>query len=240
MGPGSIAEQLRIAQDLSNTGTWTLDMASNSMIWSDQIFDILGLPQARTKPSLQEYTALIHPDDAALFDRYLRKTVESPSLPSLEYKIIRPDGRTRTLTTLATVERNSADIGVRLVGAVQDITDFCDAKDTAHGARKMLINMLEISPEAIILTDVASRILSFSAGAQAVFGYTEKEICGQTVEALMPDRFRARHHHHVNAFSFGVRPSLKMHERSEIIGRRKMATNFPPKPRSQSSKRPMA
>ena len=53
--------------------------------------------------------------------------------------------------------------------------------------------MLKISPEAIVVADSQARSILFSAGAEAMFGYSAEEALGRSVEDLMPARFRERH-----------------------------------------------
>jgi len=56
--------------------------------------------------------------------------------------------------------------------------------------REALLGIFRISTEAIIVTDGETRILMFSAGAEAIFGYAEPEVLGLPVDILMPERFR--------------------------------------------------
>jgi PAS domain S-box-containing protein len=92
---------------------------------------------------------------------------------------------------------------------------------------EILLGVFKISSEAIIVTDQATRILMFSAGAQAIFGYSAKEIVGQPVERLIPTRFRAEHKQHVDQFSRAPTDSKVMRERGQLLARRKGGEEFP-------------
>ena len=91
---------------------------------------------------------------------------------------------------------------------------------------EVLKGVFAITSEAVIVTDVAARILMFSAGAEAIFGYSSEEIVGQSVERLIPGRFRGLHAGHVAGFAAGAVTSKSMSERGQIFGLRKSGEEF--------------
>ncbi|WP_246450351.1 PAS domain-containing sensor histidine kinase [Sphingomonas rhizophila] len=54
-------------------------------------------------------------------------------------------------------------------------------------------SILETAPDAIIVIDVKGYMLSFSASAERMFGYSEAEVVGENVSMLMPSPDRERH-----------------------------------------------
>lgn len=91
---------------------------------------------------------------------------------------------------------------------------------------EVLRGVFAISSEAIVVTDEHRRILMFSVGAEAIFGYRSDEVIGQPVERLMPERFRATHAGHVAQFAAEPRQSMPMRERGQVVGRRKTGEEF--------------
>jgi PAS domain S-box-containing protein len=91
----------------------------------------------------------------------------------------------------------------------------------------ILTGILKISSEAIVVTDHTTRILMFSAGAEAIFGYRADEIVGQPITRLIPPRFRALHEQHVDAFAEGPAETKVMRERGAIFALRKDGEAFP-------------
>lgn len=53
--------------------------------------------------------------------------------------------------------------------------------------------ILDTVPDAMIVTDERGRILSFSIGAEKMFGFRERDLVGENVSALMPSPDRERH-----------------------------------------------
>ncbi|MBF0288939.1 MAG: PAS domain S-box protein [SAR324 cluster bacterium] len=56
-------------------------------------------------------------------------------------------------------------------------------------------SIVQTAAEGIILIDGDGSIISWNQGAAKTFGYTEKEIIGQSVEKLIPERYRGGHTH---------------------------------------------
>jgi PAS domain S-box-containing protein len=53
--------------------------------------------------------------------------------------------------------------------------------------------LVEGSPDAIILGDAGGRIQLWNAGAEMIFGYTAAEAVGQSMDLIIPERLRGRH-----------------------------------------------
>jgi PAS domain S-box-containing protein len=53
--------------------------------------------------------------------------------------------------------------------------------------------IVEGSPDAVILGDAGGIIRLWNAGAEAVFGYTSAEAIGQSMDIIIPERLRGRH-----------------------------------------------
>ncbi|HEV7921074.1 MAG TPA: PAS domain S-box protein [Thermoanaerobaculia bacterium] len=113
--------QLAEAQEIANLGSWELDLRTGARMWSDQIFRMHGIEKG--PPEIEKTMSLIHPDDReeieAIFDHARRNGVPA----EVEYRIIRPDGRIRTLQERGRVVHDEQGRPVKIVGYVQDVTE---------------------------------------------------------------------------------------------------------------------
>src|SRR5216110_685384 len=91
----------------------------------------------------------------------------------------------------------------------------------------ILAEIVEIASDAVICMDAFQRITFFNKGAETIFGYTSKEIIGQRIETLIPERYRAAHPRHVAEFGRSKVKARRMGERREIAGLRKSGEEFP-------------
>jgi two-component system sensor kinase FixL len=69
-----------------------------------------------------------------------------------------------------------------------------------------LRSILATVPDAMVVIDEAGLILSFSAAAETMFGYSESDVVGQNVKMLMPSPDRERHDQYlINYLTTGKR-----------------------------------
>lgn len=67
------------------------------------------------------------------------------------------------------------------------------AASVIRGREEHLRSILATVPDAMVLIDEMGLILSFSAAAEKMFGYAEREVVGENVSMLMPSPDRERH-----------------------------------------------
>ncbi|GJL73657.1 MAG: hypothetical protein NMNS01_28560 [Nitrosomonas sp.] len=60
--------------------------------------------------------------------------------------------------------------------------------------------LFDAAADAMLLVDDTGHIVLANPTAQLLFGYSEDELCGLTVELLMPARYRKQHLHHRELF----------------------------------------
>ena len=87
--------------------------------------------------------------------------------------------------------------------------------------------ILAIAADAIITIDESHRITHFNQGAEEIFGYSAREAIGQPLSLLLPERFRAAHDAHVNAFGESSENARRMGHRRPVSGRRRDGSEFP-------------
>jgi PAS domain S-box-containing protein len=85
---------------------------------------------------------------------------------------------------------------------------------------------LDAAPDAMIILDAAGIIQFTNRQVSAVFGYEHDEIIGQSIETLLPERFRARHIVHREHYVSSIR-TRPMGAGLALFGRRKDGSEFP-------------
>jgi PAS domain S-box-containing protein len=86
--------------------------------------------------------------------------------------------------------------------------------------------LLEVAADAYILVNASGRIVLVNVQAQQLFGYEPRELLGQPIELLVPERYRGRHPGHRAAFADNphTRP---MGAEFDLWARRKDGSEFP-------------
>ncbi len=86
--------------------------------------------------------------------------------------------------------------------------------------------LLEAAPDAVVIVDETGDIVLVNEQTEKTFGYTRKELLGQPVEILVPERFRTQHLTHRGTYAQCPR-TRTMGASVELYGRRRDGSEFP-------------
>ncbi|MEM8908852.1 MAG: response regulator, partial [Bacteroidota bacterium] len=111
------------AQEMAHFGNWEMDIVSNEMKWTDEIYRIFGFNPNSISPSLSDYFNYTHHEDRPLVEDFFEKAAKDGQLHNLEHRIV-IDGRSiRYVAIQAKVYYDDISDKILLVGALQDITE---------------------------------------------------------------------------------------------------------------------
>ncbi len=100
------------------------------------------------------------------------------------------------------------------------------AEQRLHQSEERLRLVVESTPNAMVMTDADGRIVLVNAQAEKLFGYHRQEMLGQSVEMLVPPRFRGRHPEYRRGFMSEPR-ARPMGAGRDLYGLRKDGTEVP-------------
>ena len=86
--------------------------------------------------------------------------------------------------------------------------------------------LVDLAPDSILVTDPHGLITDINARTEQMFGYKREELLGQTVDVLVPQRFRGTHPAHRLSYSHNPR-SRPMGAGLQLFGQRKDGSEFP-------------
>lgn len=98
--------------------------------------------------------------------------------------------------------------------------------DVLHDGRALSESLFEFAPDAIVVIDRTGNIRRANAQVEAMFGYRRNDLLGQSVEVLLPQRFRDRHVQHRVGY-FGESRMRPMGAGLELFARRRDGSEFP-------------
>jgi PAS domain S-box-containing protein len=93
-------------------------------------------------------------------------------------------------------------------------------------AEKKLKALIESTPDALVIVDSVGSIVIVNKQTEKIFGYHRSEIIGKKVEVLIPERFKTKHPHYREGYSYNPQ-ARAMGTGIELFARKKDGTEFP-------------
>jgi len=97
-------EQRLLALNAAQMGTWLWDLESQSIHWDDQGRRLFGQPEGSTGASIEDFLALLHPDDRKPTREAIEDAVEKRSDYDMIHRIVWPDSSVHWLRCKGKVE----------------------------------------------------------------------------------------------------------------------------------------
>jgi two-component system sensor kinase FixL len=109
---------------------------------------------------------------------------------------------------------------------VRDVTEQRAGERQATASANHLRSILSTVPDAMVVINEWGEILSFSAAAERLFGYSEAEVKGTNIKRLMPSPDRERHDGYLQRYLTTGEKRIIGTGRT-VIGQRRDGTTFP-------------
>jgi len=130
--------QLAEAQQLAQLGSWSRELATNVVTWSDEIFRIFGMEPHKVSTTYQAFLEQVHPDDRTTVRAVIEDAFKYYRPFSCEYRITRLDGAVRIIHERGSVVADDAGKPIRVFGTAQDITERKHAEEELRTSRERL------------------------------------------------------------------------------------------------------
>ncbi len=143
----------------------------------------LGYSQAELLA--RPFVELVHPDDREATVREIQRLATGHPTIHFENRYRCRDGGWRWLLWTAAPQIEDGLI----FAAAHDVTDIRQTENR-------FLQLLECTPDAIVVTDGDGAILLVNAMTERIFGYPRRQLLGREVEVLVPERLRDAHRGH--------------------------------------------
>jgi PAS domain S-box-containing protein len=117
--------RLSKAQEIAHLGSWELNILTNRLIWSDEVYRIFGLKPQEFPPTYETFLEAVHPEDRVAVDTAFTTALKTgKERYELVHRVVcKSTGEIRYVHEKCDNFRDASGQLVRSVGMVQDITE---------------------------------------------------------------------------------------------------------------------
>jgi two-component system, cell cycle sensor histidine kinase and response regulator CckA len=177
--------RLKQAERLAKLGTWSWDLATGAITWSEESYRIRGLHPSQPPPRYEAQAQFYTPESWSLLDRAVKRALATGESYDLELELVPTGGPVVWVHARGAAVRDNSGKVIRLQGTVQDITEQKKVADALRKSEEKFSKIFRASPiaESILAWD-DSRILDVNEAFERVTGYRRDEAIGRTTADL--------------------------------------------------------
>jgi PAS domain S-box-containing protein len=171
--PARLTEaHLAEAQRLAAIGSCEIDIRTRKIVCSPEMLRILGWEDNRA-PDVDRLRASIHPDDRSTVETWLAEAHNARQAPAeCSFRILRG----HAVRTVLGRARIAVSDGLKIVGSVQDITEYAMALRASEENALLRRGMFENATWGIFQTTADGHYLSVNAALARIYGYDSPQM----------------------------------------------------------------
>ncbi|RST87229.1 PAS domain S-box protein [Aquibium carbonis] len=168
-------QRIDLALVRGRCGLWDWDMGRGRMYWSRSMYDLLGYETSEEMLSFGEVAAIIHPEDADLFD--LANQIVSRKIDHIDrvFRMQHALGHWVWMRARAQVIDPEAS-EIHLIGIAVDITEQRKLARESEMADMRLRTAIENISESFVLWDAEDRLVMCNTKFQEQMGLAEADV----------------------------------------------------------------
>ncbi len=168
------ATQLEVAQRITHVGSWQLDVNTNEVSWSDELFRIMCMTPRSSAPSYPEQKSLFNPESWARLTAAISNSIATGQGYELTLDVVCADSTRKTAVARAETVCDLAGTVRYLVGTFQDTTE----RERAAAELRLLTERLQLATSA-----AGMGVWDWQLDEdRMVWDGTMRELCGTTRE----------------------------------------------------------
>ena len=168
--------RLRLALEAVHMGTWDWNIATNEVVYSDQLGPVFGLAKGTYHPNYEAFLNSVHPEDREAVAQTVARAVEEGADYEMEYRVIWPDGSLHWVATKGQVYFDQKNKAIRMVGVAMDITERKEATEALRQSEERWQLAVRGNNDGIWDWNLKTNEVFFSTRWKEMLGYGEHEI----------------------------------------------------------------
>ena len=156
-------EDLKESQRIAHVGSWRLDVLTNQVVWSDELYKMYGFDPSLPPPPYNEQHKIFTPESWESLSKALPETIKTGTSYELELETLRKDGSSGWMWVRGEVVRDVKGTVAGLRGAAQDITERKKIEELMISLERRNQALLDHSPVCHKIVDLDFNLQYMSA-----------------------------------------------------------------------------
>jgi len=179
--------RLVVAQRVAKVGSWETDLATMTIIWSEETYRIFETAPNDFQPTHERFIGFVHPDDRARVDDAFRRSLGQRDACAIEHRLLLPDGKVKFVEERWQVSFDELGVAQRATGTCQDISARKESEEALSAPRTFLAPIFDNIPTTISVKDARDlRFVRVNRASETLTGYSEEELLGKNDYDLFP------------------------------------------------------
>ena len=164
------------AQQIAHIGSWTWNLQSDALEWSEEHYRIFGFEVRDPRMTRDLAWTRIHPEDLGGLKQAVAQAHESRTPFDVCFRVLRKDGSIRVAQSRGQVAAEENGQPVRMCGTIQDITDRAEAEEKLRRSESLLAEAQKVAHIGSWSWDIPSGTLIWSDEHYRLFGLEPQEM----------------------------------------------------------------
>lgn len=177
--------RLKQAEALAQMGHWELDINSNKLIWSDEIYRIFNVDKDKFEANYESFLDKIHPDDRELVNKAYSDSIKNRSAYEISHRLLISDGTVKYVYEKGQTQYGADGKPVRTMGTIQDITRIVEADQKIRESEQKYREVLNAVEDCYLEVDLEGNFLFFNPSFCRLLGRSEKELMGRNYQEFL-------------------------------------------------------